>query len=317
MGRTIELSVRAEARGRRLDIYLAEAHGELGLSRARIQALIRAGSVRVEGRAVKPHHRLRGGESVRLEIPDPRPLELAPDPIPLAVLYEDDDLVAVDKPAGMVVHPAAGHSRGTLVHALLHHCADLSGIGGRERPGIVHRLDKGTSGVIVAAKNDAAHRGLAAQIKARSVTKIYVALARGRVAAEQGRIDLPVGRHPRHRKKMAVTVPRGREAVTLFQVRERLPGCTLLELRLLTGRTHQIRVHLAHRGHPVVGDPLYGGRGHALLRAGDRTLRVERPLLHARALGFVHPRTGRPMFLEAPLPPDLQEVLARLRSADP
>ncbi len=290
--------------GRRLDRALAERLPSL--SRARLQRMIEAGAVEVSGQRVKPSHRLRAGERVSGRVPEPVAAERAlPEAIPLAVAFEDADVIVVDKPPGLVVHPAAGHASGTLVNALLHHCGkSLSGIGGVLRPGIVHRLDKGTSGLIVAAKNDLAHRSLSAQFKRRSIDREYLALVRGKVSADSGSIDAPIGRHPSDRKRFSTRARRGRHAVTHWQVERRLGELTLLRVRLETGRTHQIRVHLASAGLPIAGDPVYGGG-----RAATRALGLARQALHATRLGFEHPRSGEHLCFDSPLPEDLARVV--------
>jgi 23S rRNA pseudouridine1911/1915/1917 synthase len=289
--------VPAGARGERLDRFLAASSG---LTRARIQALIAGGRVEVGGALRKASALLRGGEQITLSLPPPEPSDLTPEPIPLEVLYEDADLLVINKSAGLVMHPAAGRRTGTLVNALLHRCPDLRGIGGVERPGLVHRLDKDTSGCLVVAKTEAAHEGLSRQFAARQVRKTYLAVVHGTVRQRSGRIAVPIGRDLRDRKKMGVRTARGREAATAFRVLRELPGATLLEVTPETGRTHQIRVHLAHLGHPVVGDALYGGR---------RERREQRQLLHAWRIGFTHPRTGAAVAVEAPPPADLRPYL--------
>jgi len=298
--------VPAEAKGERLDRFLAASSG---LTRARIQALIAAGQVRVEGRARKASTLLRGGEQVLLTLPLPAPSDLRPEPIPLEVLHEDTDLLVINKPAGLVTHPAAGHRTGTVVNALLHRCPDLRGIGGVERPGLVHRLDKDTSGCLVVAKTEAAHEGLSRQFKARQVRKTYLALVRGSLRERSGRITVPIGRDRSDRKRMGVRTARAREAATAFRVLRELPGATLLEVTLETGRTHQIRVHLAHLGHPVVGDALYGGRRERRAREGGGEPVAGRQLLHAWRIAFTHPRTGAAVAVEAPPPADLRPYL--------
>lgn len=295
--------VPAEVAGTRLDRYLA---GSSGLTRARIQALIAAGRVRVGGAVRKASAVLRGGEQITLTVPPPEPSDLTPEPIPLQVLYEDADLLVINKPAGLVAHPAAAHRAGTLVNALLHRFPNLRGIGGVDRPGLVHRLDKDTSGCLLVAKTDAAHEGLSRQFRARQVRKTYLALVRGSLREPRGRITAPIGRDLRDRKKMGVRTARGREAATAYRVLRALPGATLLEVTLETGRTHQIRVHLAHLGHPVVGDALYGGRPERRAREGAHGPVAPRQLLHAWRIAFTHPRTGAPVTVEAPPPPDLR-----------
>lgn len=300
----------------RLDRFLADQLPEL--SRSQLKILIDDGRVRLGGQSVKAGLRLKGGEAVTVEIPPPEPAAARPQDLPLTILYEDSRLIVVDKPAGLVVHPAAGHREGTLVNALLHHCRDLAGIGGELRPGIVHRLDKDTSGVMVATKDDAAHQHLAAQFKVHSITRRYLALIHGLPTAASGTIDLPIGRHPLQRKKMSTQSRAGRRAVTHWRVLRRYAadGLTLVELTLETGRTHQIRVHLSESRMPVVGDPVYGGsqRGKALadplLRAMVRAL--GRQALHARLLGFSHPESGAYLEFQSPLPPELAEIVAYL-----
>ncbi|HBS58982.1 MAG TPA: RNA pseudouridine synthase [Firmicutes bacterium] len=292
-----------EAAGTRTDVFLTQKHP--GLSRSHIQQLVADGHVSVEGKRVKSHYKLRSGENLALEIPPPAELAVVAQDIPLDILYEDGEVIVVNKPRGMVVHPAAGNYEGTLVNALLEHCTDLSGINGVMRPGIVHRIDKDTSGVLMAAKTDRAHLSLARQIKDRTVTRRYIALVHGGIPEESGVINAPIGRHPTDRKKMAVEVKHGKEAITHFRVLERFSGYTLLEARLKTGRTHQIRVHLAYIGHPVVGDPKYGPRTPHFSLDGQ--------FLHAKVLGFVHPATGEYLEFSAPLPQVLEDILVLLR----
>jgi 23S rRNA pseudouridine1911/1915/1917 synthase len=284
--------------GQRLDVFLA---GASGLSRSRVQRLIADGQVLVAGKAQKPHYRVCAGEGIQLRVPPATPLALVPEAIPLDILYEDEDLLVLDKPAGMVVHPGAGRATGTLVHALLSHCGSLPGIGGVERPGIVHRLDRDTSGVLVIAKTEAAHQSLSRQFKARLVKKRYLALVHGEVRQDSGRIDAAIGRQEHDRKRMGVKTQGGREARTAYQVMRRLPSLTVLSLDLETGRTHQIRVHLSHIGHPVVGDPVYGGLRERR-RAGTTGPRAGRHMLHAWRLGFRHPRSGAWLEFSAPIP---------------
>ena len=305
--------VPAEADGVRLDRFLVSVLAEQ--TRSQIQRLIKEGQVLVGGLPAKPNRPLRLGQQITMEVPEPLdPLPRA-EALPLKILYQDRDLVVIDKPAGMVVHPAAGHAGGTLVNALIHHVADLSGIGGEKRPGIVHRLDRGTSGLMVVAKHDAAHEALARQFRDREVEKEYVALVWGTVQAGR-RIDAPIGRDPVDRKKMSARARRSRTAVTRI-VRAHPVGAvlTLVHVAIYTGRTHQIRVHLSAIGHPIVGDSLYGGvRRHV---AGDvqAVKRLERPFLHASRLAFAHPDDGRRMEFAVDLPPDLQEVLDALVAA--
>ncbi len=305
--------VTPEQAGRRLDLVVAESRPEL--SRAQARRLIALGTITVGGASVKPAHRLRSGEEVQGQIPEPEPAVLKPEPIPLQIVYEDGTLVVVDKPAGLVVHPAPGHSSGTLVHALLHHCRDLSGVGGVRRPGIVHRLDRGTSGLLVAAKDDRTHRHLSAQFRAHSVEREYLALVRGSPRRAEGVIDQPLARHPGDRKRFTADrrltkrVSSARHAVTRWRVEERLGDLTLLRVRLETGRTHQVRVHLASIGLPVLGDPVYGGG-----RVVSRALGLDRQGLHAEILAFDHPEGGGRLRFVSPLPDDLVEVLERVRS---
>lgn len=288
--------ISAEQAGVRLDQFLAASLPSL--SRARIQALTKDGHVTLNGAAPKPSAKLHPGDTISLHEPPPTPTATRPEAIALDVLFEDQDLIVINKPAGMVVHPAAGHWEGTLVNALLHHCPALSGIGGEQRPGIVHRLDKETSGCLVAAKNDAAHRGLARQFAGREVTKIYLALVGGRLPHASGEIDAAIGRHPVNRKKMTVVGEgRGRTARTSYRVLRELGEATLVECTLHTGRTHQIRVHLQHLGHPLLGDEVYGRRGN-----------YARQMLHAWQLGFAHPVRGEPMRFESPMPQDFVEA---------
>jgi 23S rRNA pseudouridine1911/1915/1917 synthase len=268
----------------------------LHLSRSRIQALIKTCHILLNGAATKPGATLRANDTVSVEEPPPQPVETRAEEIPLDILYEDDDLIVLNKAAGMVVHPAAGNWNRTLVNALLHHCPALSGIGGEQRPGIVHRLDKETSGCIVVAKNDAAHQNLAAQFAGRKVLKVYLALVAGHPRRQRGTIEEPIGRHPIHRKKMAVAKRGGRPAKTDYRVVREWENASLVECTLHTGRTHQIRVHLTHLGHPLLGDKLYGG--------AKTTGAFPRQMLHAWKLGFFHPRTGQWMEFEAPQPAD-------------
>ena len=284
----------------RLDSYLAQ-HLEQ-LTRSRLHSLINEGHVLLNGGAAKPAQQVRAGDAIAVTMPPPRPIGLSAEPIPVPVVFEDDDVVVVDKPAGLAVHPGPGHPDGTLVNALLALCPGIQGVGGALRPGIVHRLDKDTSGLMVVAKNNAAHHGLSDSLKTRRVVKGYLGLAAGSLPQPEGVIDLPIARHPRNRKKMAV-VEGGKPARTRYRVTEELPGVTLLELDLETGRTHQIRVHLAHLGNPLIGDAVYG---RAEASPG-------RQFLHASRLGFEHPATGAFMEFHSGLPDGLAESLARYR----
>lgn len=297
------LTATPEAAGQRLDAFLAETLPEL--TRSAAQRLIAEGQVAVDGKIPTKSLKLAGGETVSVRLPEPEEAQALPEDIPLDVVYEDDDVIVVNKPVGMVVHPAPGHSGGTLVNALLHHCGDsLSGIGGELRPGIVHRIDRDTSGLIIAAKNDFAHQALSAQLQDHSLCRTYEAVVVGNLREDSGTVDAPIGRCPSDRKKMAVVRQGGRNAVTHWQVLERFPGYTYVRCRLETGRTHQIRVHMAYLGHPLVGDPLYGTRKNNLDFPGQA--------LHAYALGFIHPRTGQHLYFEAPLPEHFQRALNNL-----
>ncbi len=311
-----EYRVTATESGLRLDLFLA-SH-ESGFSRARLQRLIESGRVTISGKAaIRASQKLRTGDIVMLEEPPATPLELIPQDIPLSILYEDHDLLVLDKPAGLVVHPAAGHVSGTLVNALLFHCRDLSGIGGVMRPGIVHRLDKDTSGLLVVAKTDAAHQGLALQFKKHQVGKTYQALVYGDPREKTGQIDLPVGRHPVERKKMSTKSRRGKEAATRWRIAERFGVATLLNVDIVTGRTHQIRVHLAAIGHPVVGDAVYGSSKRATTLTDPavkgRLKEMSRQALHAARLSFTHPVTHKILEFHAPLPADMEDLCAFLR----
>ncbi len=294
----------AEQAGERLDVFLAARQPEL--SRSHVQQLIESGYVTVDGRERKANFRLRGGEQVELSMPEPESVEILPEDIPLDILYEDKDLVVINKARGMTVHPAAGITQGTLVNALLFHCRDLSGINGKLRPGIVHRLDKDTSGVMLAAKTDRAHLSLAEQIRCKSAHRIYRAVVWGNIREASGIVEGAVGRDPKDRKRMAVVREGGKSAVTEFRVLERFGNYTFVECRLQTGRTHQIRVHMTKIGHPLVGDPKYGTRRHPFAIKGQA--------LHSCSLSFIHPVTGEEMYFEAPLPEDMQTILKRLRN---
>jgi 23S rRNA pseudouridine1911/1915/1917 synthase len=310
--------VDAAGAGARLDAWLARQVPDL--SRARIQALIADGHVLVAGQAARPALRLRGGEQVGLTLPAPAAAAPGPEDIPLRVVHQDADLLVVDKPAGLVVHPGAGAASGTLVNALLHHVRDLSGVGGVLRPGIVHRLDKGTSGLLVVAKNDAAHQALVGQFAGRTVEKRYLALVLGVPRARQGTVDAAIGRDPADRKKMSVRSRRGREARSSWALVESFDGAALLEVGIHTGRTHQIRVHLASLGHPVAGDATYGGTRTPSSRSSAARAALgslERPALHAARLTFDHPRSGERCAFESPLPEDLAAVIRALRAASP
>ena len=300
---TRELTASTEHAGVRLDAFLS-ADG--ALTRSQAARLIAEGRVRVNGKPAAKSARLSGGETVTVDVPQLRETALPPQDIPLDVVYEDDDVIVVNKPTGLVVHPAPGHPDGTLVNALLHHCGDsLSGIGGEKRPGIVHRIDRDTSGLIIAAKNDAAHLALSAQLKDHSLSRTYECLVTGNMKQDSGTVDAPIGRSSADRKKMAV-VPTGRRAVTHWEVVARYPGVTHLRCRLETGRTHQIRVHMAHIGHPILGDTVYGAKKPVPGLTGQ--------CLHATGLRFVHPRTGEPVELHCPLPPEFTAMLQKLQN---
>ena len=306
------LSVKEEEAGERLDAFLA-AHVE-GWSRSRLQRLIEDADVLVNGRVAKPSYKLHASDEVEVELTSPPAAGFAPEDIPLEVVYEDDDLIVVNKPAGMVVHPAAGVEGGTLANALAFHFQQLSTTAGTARPGIVHRLDKGTSGLLVVAKTEAAHENLADQFRAREVFKSYVALVHGQVESKTGQIDQPIARDPRNRTRMAV-VRGGRPALSLFRVRKRFERFTLLDVELKTGRTHQIRVHLAWLKHPVVRDEVYGGgRDNTIAdpRIRAQIARLDRQFLHAEELGFRHPRSAKQLRFTASLPSELAELLETL-----
>ncbi|HBR23935.1 MAG TPA: RNA pseudouridine synthase [Firmicutes bacterium] len=296
-------TISPEEAGQRLDAFLTIKGA--GPSRSFLQKIIADNGALVNGKIAKAGCRLVEGDTIEIDIPEPKILEVNPQDIALDILYEDDDLIVVNKPRGLVVHPAAGNHDGTLVNALMWHCTNLSGIGGIIRPGIVHRIDKDTSGIIVAAKNDRAHLSLAAQFKQHSITRVYLAIVVGIPPADSGTINAPIGRHPSERKKMAV-VPGGRNAVTHYRVLERFQHNALMEARLETGRTHQIRVHMTHLGYPLLGDIVYG-------KARSRCAMLSGQALHASVLGFVHPGSGQYLEFTVPMPADMQELAAKLR----
>lgn len=326
----MEFDIEPVHAGQRLDAFLASRR-DLGLSRSHVQKLIADGLVTVDGEVTKAGYRLEPGETVLVKVPFPEPLAAEPEPIPLDIIYEDEHLVVLNKPRGLVVHPAPGHLHGTLVNALLAHCDHLSGIGGVCRPGIVHRLDRDTSGVMVAAKTDLAHQSLAKQIKDRTAHRRYLALVHGDVAAGEGTVETRIGRDPADRKKMAVLREGGREAVTHYRVLERFTDFTLVECALRTGRTHQIRVHMAHLGHPVAGDPVYGPRRPKRFRremARAMAVESEEPYpeaveslegqaLHAYRLSFRHPASGESLEFLAPMPADMERAVNELRARGP
>ncbi len=290
----------------RLDHFVQELH-DIPLSRSQVRKLILNAAITVNGHPVKAGYSVKASDVVTVKLPELRQSELVAEAIPLDILYEDEQLLVINKPVGMVVHPAPGHASGTLVHALLHHCRDLSGVGGVQRPGIVHRLDRDTSGLIVVAKNDDAHQNLSDQLRRRDVTRVYYAVAHGRFSSLAGHIDAAIGRHRRDRKKMMV-VPeeRGRDALTLYQVLEEYAHHAVLQVQLKTGRTHQIRVHLKHIHHPVVGDPMYG-------LVSGKNMGMARQALHAKRLDFLHPLTGKPMEFESDLPEDMRALIEKLQ----
>ena len=296
------MTVLCEESGLRVDSFLADALEEL--SRSQIQRLLESGHVRLGGRAVKKNAKTTAGETYEVDVPAPREIGILPEDIPLDVVYEDGDVIVINKPKGLVVHPAAGHWSGTLVNALLYHCKDLSGINGALRPGIVHRIDKDTSGLLIVAKNDFAHQALAAQLKDHTLARTYEAIVCGGVREDRGTIDAPIGRCPADRKKMAVTEKNSREAVTHWEVVARYSGYTHLRLHLETGRTHQIRVHLAWQNHPILGDTVYGHK--------KPELGQDSQCLHAKELTFIHPRTGEPVTVSCPLPDYFLGILRKL-----
>ena len=292
-----------ESKNQRLDAFLASSLD--GLTRSQATRLIESGEVAVNGRAVSKSYKLAGGEDIAVTLPEPEPVEAVPQDIPLDVVYEDADVIVVNKPSGMVVHPAPGHPDGTLVNALLYHCAGtLSGVGGALRPGIVHRIDRDTSGLIIAAKNDAAHQYLSAQLADHTLARTYECIVVGKLREDRGTVDAPIARHPADRKRMAV-VAGGREAVTHWEVIARYPGYTHVRCRLETGRTHQIRVHMAYIGHPILGDTVYGAKKEVPGLTGQ--------CLHAVGLRFLHPRTHEVVELSCPLPEEFTRMLQKIR----
>ena len=299
----ILLRASEESKNQRLDAFLASSLD--GLTRSQATRLIESGEVAVNGRAVGKSYKLAGGEDIAVTLPEPEPVEAVPQDIPLDVVYEDADVIVVNKPSGMVVHPAPGHPDGTLVNALLYHCAGtLSGIGGALRPGIVHRIDRDTSGLIIAAKNDAAHQYLSAQLADHTLARTYECIVVGALREDRGTVDAPIARHPTDRKRMAV-VAGGREAVTHWEVIARYPGYTHVRCRLETGRTHQIRVHMAYIGHPILGDTVYGAKKEVPGLTGQ--------CLHAVGLRFLHPRTHEIVELSCPLPEEFTRMLQKIR----
>jgi 23S rRNA pseudouridine1911/1915/1917 synthase len=311
MPKTYAFSVGKEAVAKRLDSYLTE--NIPSLSRSQAKKIIEEGFVKVNNLVPKVAQKLKEHDTVTVILPEPKPLKTQPENIPLHILYEDEDFIVIDKQAGMVVHPAPGNYTGTLVNALLYHCPSLAGIGGVLRPGIVHRLDKGTSGVLVVAKNDFTHQILSSQFKKHSIFRLYHCLVYGRMESDEGVVSLPIGRDITHRKKMSTRTKRGRESVTHWKALHDYNDFAWLEIRPQTGRTHQIRVHLSSIGHPIVGDPVYsGGRRLANLKddsVKEKIKKLDRPILHASILGFHHPRTKEYVEFSAPIPPDIQGIL--------
>lgn len=303
-GAETRIETTSDEQGLRIDVLLAKRFPEL--SRSHLQKLIADDLVTVNGKLIKANYKVQAEDSIRIIFPEAKPVEIAAEAIPLDILYEDADIIVINKPRGMVVHPAAGNYAGTLVNALLEHCQDLSGINGEIRPGIVHRLDKDTSGVMVAAKNDRAHIALAEQIKNRTASRKYVAIVHGTIAEEQGIINAPIGRHPSDRKKMAVTFSNSKEAITRFRVIERFINYTLVECKLQTGRTHQIRVHMQYISHPVVGDPKYGPEKKRFAISGQA--------LHSAELSLKHPISDEELLFTAPVPPDMADILTKLKA---
>ena len=313
---SFSFQVTTKDQGRRLDQFLSETN--LNLSRSQAKNLIQKHHILLNQKLTKPSAHIKAGDIVSGTLPEPSPISLKPEPIPLTILYEDPSIIVIDKPSGMVVHPAYGNPSGTLVNALLYHCKDLTGINGILRPGIVHRLDKDTSGVMVVAKDDMPFHQLTKQFKNRTVGKVYCAIVYGRFGQDEGLIDSAIGRHPSERKRMSTQTKKGRIAITRWKKVEEFENCTLLEIFPRTGRTHQIRVHLSSIGHPILGDPLYGRKG----RPGaihdpflkDCIKRINRQALHAQRLEFNHPRTGERVQFISPIPQDMKEVLEWLRS---
>lgn len=288
----------------RVDVFLA-AQKTLSRSRSQIRKLIVDGEITVNGTPVKPGYQVNAADEIVVRLPEPRPLDIVAEEISLDIVYEDEHLIVLNKAAGMVVHPAPGHQQGTLVHALLHHCQSLSGIGGVQRPGIVHRLDRDTSGLMLVAKTDVAHHHLSAQLKSRELTRLYQTIVHGRFNQLSGSIEAPIGRHHKNRKKMAVDPRRGRYALSHYRVVRQYPAHTFVEVQLKTGRTHQIRVHFKHISHPVLGDSVYGA-------TSKNNLGLARQALHARSITFIHPVTLKRMELECALPDDIQQILDKL-----
>ncbi|NIK68475.1 RluA family pseudouridine synthase [Paenibacillus sp. BK720] len=301
----LEFEAAPEQAGERIDKFVTDSLNEDSISRTQVQEWIKSGAVLVNQNAVKPNYKLSSGDLIAIRVPEPEDAAIEAEDIPLDIVYEDADVIVINKPRGMVVHPAPGHSSGTVVNALMHHCKDLSGINGVLRPGIVHRIDKDTSGLLMAAKNDLAHVSLAGQLKEHSVSRKYIALVHGNLPHDQGTIDAPIGRDQNDRKLFTVTDRNSKHAVTHFVVLERIADdYTIVELQLETGRTHQIRVHMKYIGYPLAGDPMYGR---------NKTVALKGQALHAAVLGFKHPRTGEFLEFEAPIPADMEHVINSLR----
>jgi len=313
---SFSIQVEEKVEGKRIDLFLSETIPNL--SRSQAKKLIKEKTILLNQKPTKPSVHLKIGDIISGFLPSPEPISLKPEPIPLKILYEDSSIIVVDKPPGMVVHPAYGHPTGTMVNALLYHCKDLRGINGAIRPGIVHRLDKGTSGVMVIAKDDESYHQLIRQFKDRTVEKVYIAIVYGSFQKDDGIIDCEIGRHPIERKRMSTKTKKGRSAITFWRVTEKLDNFSLLEIRPRTGRTHQIRVHLSAFGHPILGDPLYGRKGkigsiqNPIIR--ECLKRMHRPALHSYSISFNHPKTGQRVEFYAPIPEDMRELLECLRS---
>ena len=297
----VTYTIESENAGERIDKALSSIQAEW--SRSQIAGWISDGIIKVNGEDIKAKYKVKEGDVIEIDVPEPEPLEVIPENLELEIIYEDQDVLVVNKPRGMVVHPAPGHMKGTLVNGLMHHCKDLSGINGILRPGIVHRIDKDTSGLLMVAKNDVAHQSLVEQLVEKSVTRKYTALVHGHIAHDKGTIDAPIGRDPKDRQKQAI-VDNGKHAVTHFQIMDRFGDYTLVECRLETGRTHQIRVHMNYIGYPLVGDPKYGPK---------KTIDFGGQVLHAGVLGFVHPKTKEYLEFEVPIPDDFRQLLEELR----
>lgn len=315
-GRTINYCIGTNETDTRIDIYLASRVENL--TRSRIQSLVREGNVNVNGLPVKTSYRIKVGDDITLHIPPSSPYLLEPEPLELSLIFEDASVIVLEKPPGLVIHPAPGHKSGTLVHGLLHHCSDLSGIGGVLRPGIVHRLDKDTSGLLVVAKNDYAHNFLSSQFKNGRVSKKYITVVHGVPENKKGKIDLPISRHPVKRKEMAVSTLKGKNALTVWQVDESIGDkFSVLSVIIKTGRTHQIRVHMSHSGHPVVGDPVYGNKKSWWKKNIPSAMEIlpviKRQMLHSASLGFTHPEKGEYMEFFSPIPDDMKSVIDELK----